>query len=1054
MYASLVDTTAAPQTIVVVGNGMVGLRFCEKLVEFDVAHHYRLVTFCEEPRAAYDRVGLTSFFAHRDAQKLMLARMEWYQQHGVELHLGDRASTIDRAARVVRSDKGVEIAYDKVVLATGSFPFVPPVPGIDKRGVFVYRTIEDLQRIIEFAGHSRRCAVIGGGLLGLEAAKAAYDLGLETHVIEFAPRLMPRQIDDAGSRILVQKIESLGVRVHLNKGTKEVHGNGHVERMEFTDGSALDVEMIIVSAGIRPRDDLAKASGLKVGQRGGIEINDHLQTSDPDIFAIGECALHGGMIYGLVAPGYEMAETVAWNLTREPPPPSHSHTLTLSHQTNGCQSLRVPACESQKEPRTFRGADLSTKLKLMGVDVASFGDYEAPADRATPLAFEDPFGGEYKKLLFSKDGKRLVGGVLVGDASDYGTLSMLAKSDAPIPCKPHELIVGSQGGGAAVGVDAMPDSAQVCSCNNVSKGAVCSAIRDQNLDSVAAVKSCTRAGTGCGGCIPLVTDLFKAELKKAGKTVVNHLCEHFPLSRTELFAVIKTKRLKTFAAVIEACGQGQGCEVCKPAVASILASLWNDNVLDPEHQTLQDTNDRFLANMQRGGLYSVVPRVPGGEISPDKMIAIAETAKKYNLYTKITGGQRIDLFGAQVQDLPAIWERMVEAGLESGHAYGKALRTVKSCVGTTWCRYGVQDSVGFAIRIENRYKGIRAPHKIKAAVSGCIRECAEAQCKDFGLVATEQGYNLYVCGNGGAKPRHADLLAASISEETALKYIDRFIAYYITTADKLTRTSVWLEKLEGGIDHLREVVIDDKLGLCAEFDELIQNLVETYQCEWAAVVRDPEKRKWFRQFMNTDETEPCIEIVAEREQQRPADWPDELVSLSQFQSLENRERQLLEESSTPAVQWVQVGAVDDFPIDGGATIKYGRSQIAVFNFASRGEWYASQNMCPHKKAFVLSRGMIGDAQGAPKVACPLHKKTFSLKSGESLQGEEYRIQTFPVNVENGSVFVELPPVEVLDRLLATDIGCHLATSCETNGEVTELCETLGDRLMSLQPLGV
>lgn len=1001
------------QTVVVIGNGMVGLRFCEKLIEFDTARRFRIVTFCEEPRAAYDRVGLTSFFAHRDAEKLMLARIEWYQEHGVELHLGDRANTIDRARKVVRSDKGVEIKYDTVVMATGSFPFVPTVPGIDKLGVFVYRTIEDLQRIIEYGGKSKRCAVIGGGLLGLEAAKAAYDLGLETHVIEFAPRLMPRQIDDAGSRTLVQKIEKLGVRVHLNKSTKEVHGNGCVDGMEFNDGATLHVDMIIVSAGIRPRDELARQSGIEVGQRGGIAVNDHLQTSDPNIYAIGECALHGGMIYGLVAPGYEMAEIVAANLTRQ----------------------------ASTDERTFRGTDLSTKLKLMGIDVASFGDYEANAERATPLAFEDPFTGVYKKLLFSKDGNRLLGGVLVGDASEYGTLSMLAKSDISLPCKPYELIVGKSGGASPLGgIEGMPDSAQICSCNNVSKGQICTAIRDKELDSVADVKRCTRAGTGCGGCVPMVTDLFNAELKKAGKKVFNHLCEHFAYSRQELFAIIKVKRLKTFAETVAACGKGQGCEICKPAVTSILASLWNDNIMDPEHQTLQDTNDRFLANMQRGGLYSVIPRVPGGEITPDKMIAIAETAKKYSLYTKITGGQRIDMFGAKVEDLPDIWERLVEAGLESGHAYGKALRTVKSCVGTTWCRYGVQDSVAFAVRIENRYKGIRAPHKVKAAVSGCVRECAEAQGKDFGLVATENGYNLYVCGNGGAKPRHADLLAADIDEDTAIKYIDRFFAYYIMTADRLTRTSVWLDKLEGGIDHLKDVVIHDKLGICAELEEMIQHLVDTYQCEWEAVVKDPEKRKWFRQFINTDETESCIEIVSERGQSRPADWPSDLVSLEQFYSLEQRAEQIQPADET---RWVTVGKVGDFPVDGGSTIKYGNSQIAVFNFSSRREWYASQNMCPHRKAFVLSRGIIGDAGGTPKVACPLHKKTFSLTDGTSLQGEQYHIRTFPVKVEGDEVFLELPPTEVLDKLLATEIGCKLATSCKTNGEVLELCESVG-----------
>lgn len=1001
------DQTAPPhgpvRTIVVIGNGMVGLRFCEKLVEADPSKQFRIVTFCEEPRAAYDRVGLTSFFAHRDAEKLMLAKLDWYQSNGVELHIGDRADRIDREHRKVYSQKGVEIAYDHVVLATGSIPFVPPVPGVDKQGVFVYRTIEDLQRIIAYAGKGKRCAVIGGGLLGLEAAKAVYDLGMEAHVVEHNPRLMPRQIDAAGSRILVQKIENLGVRVLLERGAKEIHGNGKVEAIEFLDGSRLDVDMIVVSTGIRPRDELARQAGLEIGPRGGISVDDELRTSDPDIFAIGECALHAGMVYGLVAPGYEMAETL------------------VSVLTGGT--------------KRFKGADLSTKLKLMGVDVASFGAYDASPAESIPLTFEDPFGGRYKKLVFSKNGKRLLGGILVGDASEYGTLSMLVKSDAPIPCQPHELVVGSSSGTSALGgIDSLPDSAQVCSCNNVSKGAICSAIRDQNLDSPAAVKSCTKAGAGCGGCFPLVTDLFKAEMKKLGKKVTNHLCEHFSYSRTELFAIIKTKQLKTFQEVLAHCGQGTGCELCKPPVASILASLWNDLVLDPAHETLQDTNDRFLANMQRGGLFSVVPRVAGGEITPEKLIVLGEVAKEYNLYTKITGGQRVDLFGAQVQDLPDIWERLVDAGFESGHAYGKSLRTVKSCVGTTWCRYGVRDSVGFAIEVENRYKGIRSPHKIKMAVSGCTRECAEAQSKDVGLIAVEGGYNLYVCGNGGTKPRHADLLAACIDEATAIKYIDRFLMYYITTADKLTRTSTWCDKLEGGVEHIREVVVEDKLGIAAELEGMLQHLVDTYQCEWAAVVRDPEKRKRFRQFVNTDETEPCIEIISERGQSRPGDWPSELISLESFKSMS----ELQADAPEAATRWVKVGTVGDFPVDGGSTIKYGRTQIAVFNHASRGQWYATQNMCPHKKAFVLSRGILGDAGGVPKVACPLHKKTFSLESGESLSDPEYRIETFPVKVDGNDVYLDLPPVEVLDERLATDIGCRHATTCADHDHEREL----------------
>ncbi|MEM8944380.1 MAG: nitrite reductase large subunit NirB [Planctomycetota bacterium] len=982
------------ETVVVIGNGMVGHRFVEKLIDYDSEKKYKIVTFCEEPRAAYDRVGLSAFFAHRDAEKLMIARLDWYEENGVELHIGDRANKIDRENRTVHSEKGVEIQYDRIVLATGSYPFVPPVDGIQRRGVFVYRTIEDLERMIDYGQNSKRCAVIGGGLLGLEAAKAAYDMGLETHVIEFSPKLMPRQLDDAGSEMLVKKIEDLGVKVHLGYATKAVHGDGAVQQMEFTNGEVLDVDMIIVSCGIRPRDEVARECGLDVHERGGVIVNDLLQTSDSDIYAVGEVALHSGMIYGLVAPGYEMAEILAMNFT-------------------GSEAY-------------FTGADMSTKLKLMGVDVASFGNNEPKPGEAIPLTYDDPFGGVYKQLFFDHEGTHLLGGILVGDTSDYGTLSILAKRGEALPCPAGDLLGGSGGGAAAAlgGVDAMPDDAQICSCNNVSKGDICTAISEGNLTSVADVKSCTSAGTGCGGCMPLVTDLFKAELKKAGVEVNNNLCEHFAFSRQELFTIVKVKQIRTYDQLLAEVGQGDGCEICKPAVASILASLWNEVIVDPDHQTLQDTNDRFLANMQRGGLYSVIPRVPGGEITPEKLIVLGQVAKKYGLYTKITGGQRIDLFGAQLHQLPDIWEELVDAGFESGHAYGKALRTVKSCVGTTWCRYGVQDSVGFAIRLEERYRGIRAPHKMKFAVSGCVRECAEAQGKDFGLIATESGYNLYVCGNGGAKPRHADLFASDLDEETAIKYIDRVMMYYIFTADKLTRTSVWLENLEGGLDHLKEVVIDDRLGLCDELEQRMQHLVDTYQCEWKAVVDDPEKRKLYRQFVNTDENEPSIEFIDERGQTRPADWPKDGVALADIKMPDGSKLGETAANGSAATEqtanWVAVGSVADFPQDGGAAIKYGDVQIAVFNFSSRGEWYACQNMCPHKNAFVLSRGILGSAGETPKVACPLHKKPFSLQTGECISGEDFSVKVFPVKVEHDQVYLDLPPEAKLNALLATE----------------------------------
>ena len=976
------NTQSRRRTVVVIGNGMVGHRFCERLVALDTEREFQIVTFCEEPRPAYDRVNLTKYFASRDALKLALAAPAWYESQGIDLHIGDRATAIDRERRVVVSQQGREIAYDAVVLATGSTPFVPTVPGIDKGGVFVYRTIEDLEQIIAHGSGAKRAAVIGGGLLGLEAAKAAYDLGLETHVVEFASRLMPRQVDDAGSKALVRKIEQLGVRVHLNKNSKAVLGNGHVQGLAFADDSQLDVEMVIVSAGIKPRDELARQCGLDVGSRGGIVVNDALQTSDPDILAVGEVALYGNMIYGLVAPGYEMADIAAANLLGQ--------------------------------ARAFRGADMSTKLKLMGVDVASFGNPFAEESASRAITFEDPFTGVYKKLVFNPDGTRLLGGILVGDASDYGTLLALSKSDKPLIMPPGELLVGKRDGNM---LGDLGDDAQVCSCNNVSKAQICSAVRDQGVCDLATLKACTKAGTGCGGCLPMVTDLFKAELKKAGLAVNNNLCEHFAHTRQELFEIAKIKQLKSFDALIAAHGRGQGCEICKPTVASILASLWNDNIL--EHATLQDTNDRFLANIQRGGTYSVVPRVPGGEITPEKLIVLGEVAKKHGLYTKITGGQRVDLFGAPVHKLPDIWEELVDAGFESGHAYGKAMRTVKSCVGTTWCRYGVGDAVGLAVRVELRYRGVRSPHKLKAAVSGCTRECAEAQSKDFGLIATEKGWNLYVCGNGGTKPRHADLLAADLDEDTCIRYVDRFLMYYIQTADRLTRTSVWLEKMEGGIEYLRDVIINDRLGIAAELETQMQCLVDSYKCEWKEVVDDPEKRRLFTQFVNTDENEPSIEFVSERGQQRPADWPKdtaELVQLSLPAPVDPNE-----------ARWVKVGVVDDFPTDGGSTIKYGRSQLAVFNFASRGEWYACQNMCPHKRELVLARGIIGDQQGVPKVACPLHKKTFSLESGSCLSGEEYAVKVFPVKVESGEVFLELPSEERVAELLgqrSCQSACH------------------------------
>jgi nitrite reductase (NADH) large subunit len=832
----------AKKNLVAIGNGMVGHKFLECAIAKNATQEWNVITFCEEPRVAYDRVNLSGFFAGKTAADLSLVEPGLYQENGIQIYIGDRVVEINRQEKTVTSANGVTVSYDKIVLATGSYPFVPPIKGNDSPGTFVYRTIEDLEAMSAYAKNCQVGVVVGGGLLGLEAANALKNLGLKTHVVEFAPRLMPVQIDDAGGSILKNQIEELGISVHTSKATTEiVSKDGKIEKMLFADGSELATDMIVFSAGIRPRDQLARECGIEVGERGGIVVSDRCQTSDADIYAIGECALYQGRIYGLVAPGYTMASVVADILFDD--------TATSR----------------------FTGADMSTKLKLLGVDVASFGDNFGKTTGAKEIAVSDTIQGVYKKLVLSADGKLLLGGILVGDAAAYGTLLQFVQNQITLPPHPEDLLMPPrEGKPVGMGIESLPETAQICSCNNVTKAEICAAIHENNLSDVGSIKKCTKAGTGCGGCVPLVTDLLKSELKKAGVEVKNHLCEHFHYSRQELYHLLRFHKIKTFDELLEKFGKGRGCEICKPAVASMLASTWNEHILETSHVGLQDTNDYYLANIQRDGTYSVVPRVPGGEITPDKLIVLGEVAKEFGLYTKITGGQRIDLFGARVDQLPHIWQRLVDAGFESGHAYGKALRTVKSCVGSTWCRFGVQDSTGLAIEVEMRYRGLRSPHKLKSAVSGCTRECAEAQSKDFGIIATEKGWNLYVCGNGGIKPQHAVLLAADLDKETLIKYLDRFLVFYIRTADRLERTATWFNKLEGGIDYLKQVIIEDSLGISAELESQMEHLVNTYQCEWKTTIEDEAKLQRFRHFVNSDQPDPSLVYVKERGQKRPA----------------------------------------------------------------------------------------------------------------------------------------------------------------------------------------
>ncbi|MCL1144306.1 nitrite reductase large subunit NirB [Shewanella gaetbuli] len=813
--------------LVVVGNGMVGHHFIEQLCGLGLNKQFDVHVFGEEPRPAYDRVQLSKYFETGSAEPLMLTSAQDYADWGITLHLNSQVTNIDTATKTLVTAAGDEYQYDRLVLSTGSFPFVPPIQGNDRAQCLVYRTIEDLEAIQASAANSKVGVVVGGGLLGLEAANAMKQLGVKTHVVEFAPQLMPVQLNDKAGELLCSKIEELGVSVHTSKATTAIiDGESALHRMTFNDDTFLETDMIVFSAGIRPQDALARVAGINIGERGGIQIDNYCLTSAPDVYAIGECALWEQKIFGLVAPGYQMARVAA------------------SH---------IASAVSDVKPSAFVGADMSTKLKLLGVDVAAIGASRG-FDNAQFVELSDNQTGIYKKLWLDESGQFLKGAVLVGDNSDYNRLLDLYLSQDEIAGSAVELLLA----GAESEAD-LKDTSIVCSCHQVTKGDIVEAVKAGN-HKMAEIKSCTRAASGCGGCAPLVQKIIDQTLQAEGLDFNAGICAHFDHDRQALYHLCQVEGIEDFDTLITKHGkpseQGHtyGCDICKPAAASIFASLKNHYVLnqDKGHVQLQDTNDAFLGNIQKDGTYSIVPRVAGGEITPAKLIAMGEIAQEYDLYTKITGGQRIDMFGAKLSELPEIWKKLIDAGFETGHAYGKSLRTVKSCVGSTWCRYGVQDSVGLAIDLENRYKGLRSPHKLKFAVSGCTRECAEAQSKDIGIIASDKGWNLFVAGNGGMRPRHGDLFATDLTTEELYLYIDRILMFYVKTADKLQRTSTWMDSLEGGLAYLQSVVIDDALGLNAELEQQMNEVVAAYQCEWKTSLEQPEYLARFNEFINPD----------------------------------------------------------------------------------------------------------------------------------------------------------------------------------------------------------
>jgi nitrite reductase (NAD(P)H) len=967
-------------------------------------------------------------------------------------HLNTIVTEIKPKEKVVLTSNGDTVPYDILVLATGSDAVLPRhTPGHDAKGVFVYRNINDLEKLIAFSTTVKGTtgAVVGGGLLGLEAAKAMMDLEefKSVKLIERNRWVLSRQLDGDAGGMVVDLVRQLGLDVLLSKrvGKIQVDDNNSVKGVIFEDGEQMDCTCLMFAIGIKARDELARKAGIRCADRGGgIVVDNNLQTSMPDIYAIGECASWENQSFGLIAPGIEMADVLSFNLTQA----------------------------KVHKARTFQRPDLSTKLKLLGVEVASFGDFFAdrdgpkelpvrrhgkkevmvngddkvkcmtsgpPPPPVKALSYKDPFQAVYKKYLFTMDGKYLLGGMMIGDTKDYVKLVPMVRNQKALEVPPAQFILGASKDGEDDGDD-LDDTTQICSCYNVTKGDVANAVKDGSCKSIGDVKSCTKAGTGCGGCMPLVQSIFNKAMKDMGAEVLNHLCPHFAYSRADLFNIVSVKKLTDFPSIMKDAGKDPislGCEVCKPTIGSILASLYNKHVVDKSLHGLQDTNDKYLGNIQRNGTFSVIPRVAGGEITADRLIVIGQVAKKYGLYCKITGGQRIDMFGAKKQDLIDIWTELVNAGMESGHAYAKSLRTVKSCVGSTWCRFGIGDSVGMAIRLEERYKSIRSPHKMKGGVSGCVRECAEAQNKDFGLISTDKGYNLFVGGNGGASPRHSELLAKDVPPDDVIPILDRYLMFYIRTADRLQRTARWVEQLPGGIEYLRKVVLEDSLGICAELEKQMQDLVGTFFCEWTEVINDPERRKAFEQFGNTTETvAPAIEQVSERGQDRPTYWAKQ----SAYDDFKN--------TKWTSLTWQPIVSADkfpDFPAGSSQTVKRGDTQLAVFKI--RGKYYASQQMCPHRRAFALSDGLLGESKSDDckdstlYVSCPMHKRNYKLNNnnntttdstdppstepaaaqpGSCSNDPTMSIATFDAEErDDGLVYLKLPPVVELDAVLGT-----------------------------------
>lgn len=790
--ASTIRTPSGRTRLVVVGNGMAGARLVEDLLAID-RDRFEVVMFGDEPYGNYNRILLSNVLnGTQDAKEIFLNPLAWYEENGVTLHAGKRVTRIDRERQVVYADD-IEEPYDALVFATGSKPFVPPVPGTTLHGVFVFRTIDDCRNIAEYAKGCKRAVVIGGGLLGLEAAK-----GLMTHdleevtVVEVGPWLMGVQLDEAGGKVLQQTIEKLGIGVRTKASTAAIMGHTHVTAVRYADGTEQPADMVVISAGIRPNVDLAKECGLACER--AIVVDDQMRTDDPNVFAVGECAQHRGMVYGLVAPLWEQTKVLA-------------------------AVLADPGSS-----RTYAGSRIATKLKVMGVELASMGRIGDLKDTDEVVLFSEPARQVYWKAIV-RDGK-LSAACLLGDLGPADNLMELFKADAPVPERRMEIFFTPQSARKDVSLADLPDTHQICDCNGVSKGTVCAAIKTGKC-TVPAVGKATRAGTGCGSCKKLVKELIEAV---AGSVTADPAESWYvpavPLDKPALVAEVRKRGLKSVTAVLRELGTGED-EKSKMGLASLLKSIWHDEYVD--ERDARFINDRVHANIQKDGTFSVVPRIYGGVTTADELIRIGEVAKRHRVpMVKITGGQRIDLLGIKKDDLPRVW---AELGMPSGHAYTKAFRTCKTCVGSEFCRYGTNDSTALGIAIEKRFQGFEFPAKVKMAVSGCPRNCAEATVKDVGVIATEGGdWEVSIGGAAGASVRKTDVLGRVKTQEEALQVIGRFLIYYRDNARWLERTYDFVPRI--GLDRLRRVLLDDELGLCDYFDREVEATIAAYGDPW------------------------------------------------------------------------------------------------------------------------------------------------------------------------------------------------------------------------------